>query len=204
MLGAFIWAFRNVADATLILKVTHADPVRGLQPALSDIAKHGIFVCRVLLIQGMLPDEEYEALVRVTSYAVNTASNEGQCLPLMEFMSAGRPAVAPAHTAMLDYLDEDNAFIVRSSPKPFVWPHDPREAIRTQRNVLSFAGLVHAFRQSYVVARTDPERYAAMSRAASAALQQFCSADVAEARLADVLAAARAPNQPALQDEDQH
>jgi len=63
----------------LILKITYFDAVRGLLPVLSDLAKFGQYRCRVVLIHGMLPDEEYRALVRVTSYAVNASTNEGQC-----------------------------------------------------------------------------------------------------------------------------
>ena len=47
-------------------------------------------------------------------------------MPLMEFMSAGRPVIAPRHTAMADYIDESSAFIVASSPEHNVWPDDPR------------------------------------------------------------------------------
>jgi glycosyltransferase involved in cell wall biosynthesis len=193
LLGGFIWAFRDIDDATLILKITHHDPVRGLQPVLADLAKHGPFRCRVLLVHGMLPDDEYRALVQLSSYAVNTSTNEGQCLPLMEFMSAGRPAIAPAHTALLDYIDQYNAFVVKHTPRPFVWPHDPRGALRTHRFTVSFADLIRAYRESYAVAKRDPGRYAAMSRAATTALQGFCSIDIVQRRLAEVLAPSMAP-----------
>lgn len=187
-LGAFIWAFRDVPDATLVMKITHADADRGLLPVLSDVAKFGRFACRVLLIHGMLPDDEYRALVRVTSYTVNASTNEGQCLPLMEFMAAGRPAVAPCHTSMLDYLTPQNNFTVPCFERPAAWPHDPREALRTTRNVVSVAGMIRAYRESYRVARHAPQTYAAMSQAATEAMARFCGDDVIHARLAEVLA----------------
>ena len=193
LLGAFIWAFRDVDDATLILKITHFDPVRGLQPALSDIAKHGHFRCRVLLIHGMLPDDQYGALLRLTSYAVNASTNEGQCLPLMEFMSAGRPAVTPSHTAMLDYVTEQNSFVVRSTLRPYNWPHDPRAAVTTYHNCVSIQDLIRAYRESYRVAKQEPDRYAAMSRAATASLRDFCSTAVVTQRLAEALGVPPAP-----------
>jgi glycosyltransferase involved in cell wall biosynthesis len=187
LLGGFLWAFRDVEDATLILKITHFDPVRGLLPVLGDLAKHGTFRCRVLLIHGMLPDNQYRDLLRLTSYAVNVSTNEGQCLPLMEFMSAGRPAVAPRHTAMLDYISERNSFVVRSSERLSTWPHDPREAMRSMRHVVSVADVVRAYRESYHVAKHEPDRYAAMSLAATLALRDFCSVAVVEQRLSEVL-----------------
>ncbi len=197
LLGGFLWAFRDVEDATLILKITHFDPVRGLLPVLCDLAKHGRFRCRVLLIHGMLPDNQYRDLVRLTSYAVNVSTNEGQCLPLMEFMSAGRPALAPRHTAMLDYISDRNAFVVHSSERPATWPHDPREAMRSVRHVVSVADVIRAYRESYHVAKHDAERYAAMSVAATAALQDFCSVAVVEQRLSEVLGVAPLPAQAA-------
>jgi glycosyltransferase involved in cell wall biosynthesis len=209
LLGGFLWAFREVADATLILKINYADPVRGLLPVLVDLAKHGSYRCRVIVIHGMLPDEEYARLRDLTSYAVNTSTNEGQCLPLMEFMSAGRPAIAPAHTAMLDYVTPANSFVVRDSVLPAAWPHDSRQMYRTRRHVVSIAALVAAYRESYAVARHDPARYAAMSRAAILAMRQFCSSAVVEQRLAEVLAApqpfrctnSRKPADPILNEE---
>jgi glycosyltransferase involved in cell wall biosynthesis len=189
LLGGFIWAFRDVEDATLILKITHFDPVRAMLPLLADLAKHGRFRCRVLLVHGMLPDDEYRDLMRLTSYAVNTSTNEGQCLPLMEFMSAGRPAVAPLHSAMLDYVTPENTFIVHSAERLAVWPHDPRICYRSRRYLVSVADLVRAYRESYLVAKQDPDRYAAMSRAATASLHDFCATSIVHERLAEVLRA---------------
>ncbi len=186
LLVGFVWAFRDQADATLIMKATHFDPVRGLLPLLSDLAKLGPFSCRVLFIHGMLPDAEYQALIRATSYTINASTNEGQCLPLMEFMSAGRPAISPLHTAMLDYISSENAFLVETFPHPAAWPHDPREAVRTRRNTTRFPSLVRAYEDSFRVARDAPARYAAMSGAATQALAAFCSDAVVADRLADV------------------
>ena len=104
----------------------------------------------------------------------------------MEFMSAGRPAIAPRHTAMLDYVTEENAFVPHSRTRQSVWPHDPRRAIRCLRQQISFSGLVECFRRSYAVARYDAPLYAQMSAAATAALKAYCSDDVATTRMAEV------------------
>jgi glycosyltransferase involved in cell wall biosynthesis len=186
LLAAFIWAFRDNPDATLLLKVTHYDAVVGVVPILSDLSKHGDFRCRVLIVHGMIAQDEYDSLVEVTSYAVNVSTGEGQCLPLMEFMSAGRPAVTPLHTAMLDYVTRDNSFVVGSTLKPTSWPHDPRQAISCMQYAINFSQLVQSYRDSFEVARNQPERYAAMSAAASAALQRFCSDEVVSNRLREV------------------
>jgi glycosyltransferase involved in cell wall biosynthesis len=187
LLGGFLWAFRDVEDATLILKITHFDPIRGMMPVLADLSKHGRYKCRVLLLHGMLPESEYRDLVRITSYAVNASTNEGQCLPLMEFMSAGRPAISPAHTAMLNYVNPDNSFVVAHSDRLAVWPHDSRQLYRSRRHMVSVEALIGAYRDSYAVAKHHPARYAQMSAAATSALSAFCGIETATRMLAEIL-----------------
>jgi glycosyltransferase involved in cell wall biosynthesis len=186
LLAAFIWAFRDNPEATLLLKVTHYDAVVGVVPILSDLSKHGDFKCRVLIVHGMIPQDEYDSLVEVTSYAVNTSTGEGQCLPLMEFMSAGRPAVTPSHTAMLDYVTGDNSFVVGSTLRLTSWPHDPRQAISCMQYAINFSQLIQCYRDSFDVAKNRPQQYAAMSAAASAALKRFCCDEVVSSRLQEV------------------
>ncbi|RFB80645.1 glycosyltransferase [Methylovirgula sp. 4M-Z18] len=186
MLMGFIRAFRNTPDATLILKLTHVDGADALMRLLSDVAKVGPFRCRILLIHGMLPQDEYDALMAATSYGVNTSNGEGQCLPLMEYMSAGRPAISPRHTAMLDYITDENAFVLRTTEEPTWWPHDPRRALRCRRNRLDFPTLLEAYRKSYEVA-SNGATYARMSAAATEAQRLYCGDDVVMARFAEVL-----------------
>jgi hypothetical protein len=101
----------------------------------------------------------------------------------MEFMSCGKPAVAPRTTAMIDYLDAENAFLIDSTDELTAWPHDPRRAFRTLRYVTNWASLCRAYQSSYDVAKDDPERYAQMSAHAVASLRKFCSQATAEQRL---------------------
>ena len=193
MLAGFIFAFREEPTATLILKVTQSDLREGALDLLLDMAKLGAFRCRVIIVHGLLDQAEYDALVQATSYTVNTSQGEGQCLPLMEFMSAGRPAVAPRHTAMLDYVNADNAFIVEDHQRPAYWPLDMCQATRCLRHQIGFASLVRRYRESFAVAREAPARYAAMSRAATASLLAFCSDEVVARPLAELLAHLRRP-----------
>jgi SAM-dependent methyltransferase len=178
MTAGFIWAFRDTPDAVLILKATHTDILQAVLPILEHVRSLGPFRCRIILLHGLLSDDAYRGLIAATSYAVNTSDGEGQCLPLMEFMAAGRPAVAPRHTAMLEYVTPENSFVIASHGRPAFWPHDDRQAMRCLKQTISFASLVGAFRESYRVARTEPDRYARMSAAANASIAAFCSDDV--------------------------
>lgn len=187
MLAAFVWALRDKEDATLVFKLTHFECRAALGGMLEDMAKLSPFKCRVLLIDGFLDIASYDALVAATSFAVNASRGEGQCLPLMEFMSAGKPAIAPTNTAMADYIDPDCAFVVHGSREPCDWPHDERHVFRTLRWRTDFGSLVKAYAESYQVAKEDPGRYARMSHAATARQKAHCSQAVVEAKLADML-----------------
>lgn len=175
MIGAFCWAFREVDDAVLVLKLTHRDCGDAIGAMLEELAKLSPFRCRVVLIDGFLSDDDYLKLAEITDFTVNTSTGEGQCLPLMEYMSMGKPAVAPDHTAMEDYVDADNAFIVASNFECARWPHDPRGVFRTRRYRLNYESLMKAYCESYDVAKNDPERYARMSESAYRKLGEHCS-----------------------------
>ena len=187
MLAGFVWALRDETRATLILKLTHHDSNDAISALLEDLCKLTPFHCRVVLIDGFLSDADYQALVDVTTYAANSSYGEGQCLPLMEFMSAGKPAVTPDHTAMADYVRPTNAFLVASNPEPTHWPHDPRRLYRTLRRRIEFDTLVRAFHDSFQVAMRDPIRYRAMAEAAHLTMREHCSQSVTLHRLRSFL-----------------
>jgi glycosyltransferase involved in cell wall biosynthesis len=172
---AFCWAFRDIQDATLVLKVRdhglHAF-YNSLVPILYRLSP---FRCRVLVLPGFLPDSEYENLIRATTYYVNASTSEGVCMPLMEFMSFGKPAIAPAHTAMADYIDNDVAFVLRANRQVTTWPHDPRRLFRTMSFRLDWASLLDAYGRSYRLATTMPDEYGEMSKRARDKMRQYAS-----------------------------
>lgn len=184
LVTAFCWAFREVEDATLILKLSYRDAAFSFAIVMEELRKLAPFRCRVLLIHGFLSDNAYQQLIECSHYTVNSSYGEGQCLPLMEFMSAGRPAIAPDHTAMADYLNGDNAFVVSSSREWTHWPHDPRALKRTFRYRVDWQTLLDGYLESYQVAKNDWARYARMSVAATESLRQHCSQDVIAKKMA--------------------
>jgi len=186
-LWAFCWAFRDNSDVTLLIKLVHHDAAFACGILLHEMKKLAPYQCRVVVIHGYLDDDTYRTMISRVTYIVNSSHGEGQCLPLMEFMSAGKPALAPNHSAMVDYIDESNAFVVRSSEEWTHWPHDPRLVLRTFRYRLDWQSLFDAFVASHRVALREPARYVAMSRAATSALQRHCSLAVIEAGLRDFL-----------------
>lgn len=190
LLTAFCIALRDKPDATLIFKLTHREYHSAVTAMLKCMAQLPAFRCRVLLIQGYLEDEDYKALVHATSFVVNASYGEGQCLPLMEFLSCGKPAIAPRHSGMSDYIDERLAFVVDSWLDSSAWPHDPRLACRTRRHHVNWESLTQTYTDAYQVFKEDPARYLSMSKQAISGMQAHCSRAVAVAKLQPFLSAA--------------
>ncbi|MDP3847596.1 MAG: glycosyltransferase [Pseudomonas sp.] len=175
LVTAFCWAFKNTEDVTLIVKMTHHDLEHYRVVLMTLLSRLAPFRCRVLVLHGFLEDEQYQALIAASSYYVNASSGEGLCLPLMEFLSSGKPVIAPDHTAMADYLNERVAFLLKCSPEPTCWPHDPTGMLFTHRYRLNWQSLMEAFRSSYQVACSNPAHYQRMSRHAYLQMQDFAS-----------------------------
>lgn len=187
LISAFCWAMRDVEDATLVLKMTQSDLSTYYVHLLTLLSQLSPFACRVVVMHGYLDDEHYARLYGAASFYVNASRCEGLCLPLMEFMSCGKPAIAPAHTAMLDYIDERVAFVVASSHEPAVWPQDSRILFRTLRHRPDWGSLKTAYQDSYRMAKERPADYQAMALAASERMRDYCGFAPVQQRLADFL-----------------
>jgi glycosyltransferase involved in cell wall biosynthesis len=188
LVSGFVWALRDQTGATLIVKMPAKD-AHGFHEHFDGwLTQLAPFQCRVIALYGYLDDAAYENLVDAADYYVNTSSAEGLCLPLMEFLSAGRPALAPAHSAMADYITRHNAFVLQSSLEHNVWPHDPRALYKTMRHRLNWRSLADAYAASFARATAAGDDYAAMSGRAKSSMAAFCAADVVAEQLAAALA----------------
>lgn len=177
IITAFCWAFKEVEDATLVVKMTHHDLEYYRIVMLTLLSRLAPFKCRVVVLHGFLDDEQYRALIDATSFYVNASAGEGLCLPLMEFLSAGKPALAPTHTAMADYMDAQVGFEVACALEPFCWPHDPTGVYMTHRHRLNWESLLNAFRRSHEVACSEPAEYRRLAIQARERMHQFASVD---------------------------
>lgn len=172
---AFVWSMRDNEDATLVLKMSNTDPSSFLSKIYSAFSRLAPFKCRILVIHGYLDDDNFQQLIASTSYYVSASHCEGLCLPLMEFLSCGKPAITPAHTAMADYIDESIAFTVDAGIENNVWPHDPREKFQTACYRIDWESLLAGYRESYRVAKNEPKRYKKMSDKAIKQLRDYSS-----------------------------
>lgn len=187
MLSAFCAAFRNTPDATLVFKLGHHDYESAMHEMLILLARMPRYQCRVILLHGYLAGEVFDDLIEATTFIVNASHGEGQCLPLMEFLSCGIPAIAPRHSAMLDYIDEEVAFVVDSWLDATAWSHDPRLAYRTLRHQIDWLSLKNAYLAAYQCVKLDPERYERMAEAAIERMQKHCSRAKAKQRLQEFI-----------------
>lgn len=183
MLSAFCTEFKDEPDATLVFKLGHRNHEEALQGFLMLLPRLPRFRCRVILLNGFLDDDAYLKLIHQSHFAVNASHGEGQCLPLMEYLSCGIPAVAPQHSALADYIDEDIAFVVNSWADATMWPHDARIAYRTLRQQIDWTSLCKAYRAAFECYREQPETYRAMARAAEQRMERHCSLATAAERL---------------------
>ena len=187
MLSAFCFAFREQPNVTLLMKLAFFDSDLACNMVWSEMKKNAPFQCRVVAVQGYLEGESYRQLVANTTYIVNSSYGEGQCLPLMEFMSAGKPAIAPDHSGMADYINAENAFVVRSNREWTHWPHDPRLVLRAFRYQIDWESLRDAFLDSFAIAANETEKYKAMAARANRELEQHCSQIAIAKRLQEFL-----------------
>ncbi len=169
MLSGFLIAFQDRADVTLVLKLA-TNPEREFHE-LKEL-RHRYerlnleHACRVVVMTDYLTDEQMNDLLRATTYYVNTSKAEGACLPLQQALAAGRPALAPRHTALLDYIDEEVAFVLGSHAEPTFFPHDPEPRFETSWHRLVWTDLRDRLRESAEVAERDRARYDALAQAA--------------------------------------
>jgi glycosyltransferase involved in cell wall biosynthesis len=177
ILSAFCYALGDREDATLVFKMTHFSAAAYLEELFGLLAAIGPVRARILVLHGFLNEAEYRRLIGATAWYVNASHGEGLCLPLMEFMAGGVPAIAPDHTAMADYVNTSSTLVVKSSRTPTRWPNDPFARTRTLRYRIDWQSLVDQFRESYRIVTAEPRRYAVMSTAARATLTKHASAE---------------------------
>jgi glycosyltransferase involved in cell wall biosynthesis len=190
LLSAFLLALGDRADATLVLKlvVSPALLLKALNLVYAHYRRLGVrHRCKLALVPDYLSDEQMRELARGSTYYLNTSHAEGACLPLQDFLAAGRPGVAPAHTALADYFHDGVGFVVASHPEPACWPHDPDGRCRTTWHRLVWQSLGEQLRASYAVAHSGRGGYEALAERGRAEMAAFAGAEQVWPRLAEAL-----------------
>jgi hypothetical protein len=183
LLTGFVWALRDHADATLVVKLVTKNRT-WIDRILMYYRCVGLaHRCKVVFITEYLSNEHMLDLVRASSYYLTTTRAEGNCLPVMNYLAAGRPCVSPCHTALGDYFTNEMGFIVETHLEPAIWPHDSRLRFRTTWGRVVWTSLVEQLRRSYHIARHDRLAYDALGAAGRRKMSQWASVESIGPRL---------------------
>jgi len=197
LVSAFIAALGDKADAVLLLQLARSQP-DWMQALYRWLAAQPAFACRVLAVRGPMEGEARDELIGASHWYASASNAEAVTLPMLDFLAAGRPAVAPAHTALADHLHPDSALIVASDEEDWRWPEDVRDAAwsftqhpddvgPTTRSRLSWTSLAAALEEAYRLVTVSPQDYGQMSAAAVVRTRTACSPEAAAAALRELL-----------------
>jgi hypothetical protein len=174
ILTSFLIAFADRSDVSLVMKlVVRPELLRqGLLEVFDFYRKSGLkHRCKVVLIWSYLSQGQMLSLAKASTFYLNASRAEGSCLPLQNFLAAGRPGVAPVHSGLGDYFDEQLGFPIDSHPEPASFPHDPDERLFTSWHRVVWSSLHDQLLASYKFVRDGYEEYRAMGTRARAGMQ---------------------------------
>lgn len=190
LLSGYLLALKDRADATLVVKlVVSADwEAAALAEMFAFYRATGLqHRCKLAFVTAYLSEEQLIELTRASTYYLNTSRAEGSCLPLQNFMAAGRPALAPPHTGMADSIDEQCGYTLASHPEPAGWPQEIDGGYRTSWHRLVWQSLHDRLRTSYEAAKHGLPRYRVMAGRARERMQQLVGPDNVYPRLTAAL-----------------
>jgi hypothetical protein len=164
---AFVSAFRGRPDATLVIALERPDrAAQAVERVRTTYQKLPAHECRVVVIAEPLDAGRRRALLRATTYYVSASHADATGLSVRQALAAGRPALAPRHSALADCLDDAVGFVVRSHPEPTCWPHDPEERLETTWERVGWADLHDRLLESARSIDHDRAGYQALCEAA--------------------------------------
>jgi hypothetical protein len=194
VLSAYMYALHDREDAVLVMVLDMA-PRRRLE------LLHRVYrfylrqlrgpACKVAFVVGPLNNRQKRLLAQGTTFFVTAARAKGICLPLTEFLAAGRPAIAPCHTALMDSFGPDAGLVVDSHPEPSRIPGDPERRLVTTGHRIVWQSLREHFRHSYELAAQQSPDYQIMASCARRRTRDRASLEAVWPRLAEALHTAR-------------
>ncbi len=114
LLDAFARAFTRNDDVCLVLKDHSGDLFYREDHARERMADLGsrADAPELIHLDEFLPEHELAALYRACDVAVFPYRAEGFCIPILEAMACGTPAIVPDFGACLDYCDNETSWLM--------------------------------------------------------------------------------------------
>ena len=187
LLTGFLYALRDCEDATLVVKFITQSPSSVARIVNYYRGRDIPHRCKLAFVCDFLSDEQMHKLAEASTYYLQTTRAEGNCLPLMNYLAAGRPGISPAHSAIGDYFDDQMGYVVQSHPEPAAWPQDPRLRLRTSWGRLVWPSLVEQIRNSYEMAKNDRTAYDAVSARCRSKMLDWAGREAVAGRLQEAL-----------------
>lgn len=170
LLKAYAEAFSSADDVALVIK----DHSQDLFYREATIRDHLAALMRdtgapsVIHIDRFLDADDLAALYRACDVAVFPYRAEGFCLPLLECMAAGTPAIAPRFGACLDFCSDDTSYLMPVQRIQLPVHQRLRVALGFSEDVdgvdfceVRVSTLAEALRAAYTAAETERVRKAA-------------------------------------------
>jgi glycosyltransferase involved in cell wall biosynthesis len=120
---AFERAFEGRDDVALILKCVNSHHDRASLHRLKAAAGP-----RVRILEGYLDRPRLNALTAAADCVVSLHRSEGFGLPLAEAMALGTPTIATGYSGNLDFMTEENSYLVRFTPAELERAYGPYDA----------------------------------------------------------------------------
>ena len=181
-ISAFLHAFRDRADATLVIRLScPADREEHDLNQLDGMIRGPRLGqrCRVVAVTDRLSFDGKTALLQATSFYVEARRSSGGSASLVEALAAGRPAIAPGHSGYADWVDAEVGIAVESHREPTSWPIDPLGRTSTEWHRTVWSSLKDAFIEAAAIADAEPSQYERLS--SNARSRMAGRASVAEA-----------------------
>jgi glycosyltransferase involved in cell wall biosynthesis len=128
LVGGFLEFHNENPNSVLLLKLIVDNKTDRLDNVLTGILPLRISQYELIdstaiwLTTAHLPESVLGDLYRLSSAYLCASLAEGQNLPLQEAMAYGLVPISTRHTAMADYISEDNAVVIRSQTCPIDRP----------------------------------------------------------------------------------
>ena len=189
LLSGFLYALGDKPDATLVVKL-----ITRRREAAEQIMRYYQeraipHQCKVAFVVDYLSDADLADLATASTYYLQTTKAEGNCLPLMNYLAAGRPGISPDHSAIGDYFSNQFGWVVQSNQEPAAWPHESQLRFRTSWGRIVWTSLRDSIRSSYETASNSYEDYIDLSNACRTKMQSWASNDVVDRHLDSALQA---------------